>query len=113
MKKRWAMCVALLTCAAILAMLGVEASQQSGPSIRFRDAGTRAGLKGITVCGRQRKTSIVEVNGSGLCWLDYNNDGLLDLYVVNGGAMESPEAEKSGRRGARSKYLYRHAWGGR
>src|SRR5258708_6968595 len=108
MKKRWAMWGALLTCAAILAMLGVEASQQGGPGIRFRDAGKRPGLKGITVCGRQRKTSIVEVNGSGLCWLDYNNDGLLDLYVVNGGTMEDLEAEKRGGRGAHHNYLYRN-----
>src|SRR5260370_38002083 len=108
MKKRWAMCVALLTCAAILAMLGVEASQQSGPGIRFRDAGTRAGLKGITVCGRQRKTSIVEVNGTGLCWLDYNNDGLLDLYVVNGGTMEDLEAEERGGGGAPTKNPWPH-----
>ena len=26
----------------------------------------------------------MEATGSGCAWIDYNNDGLLDLYVVSG-----------------------------
>jgi enediyne biosynthesis protein E4 len=34
--------------------------------------------------GEQKLSSILEATGSGCAWLDYNNDGLLDLYVLSG-----------------------------
>ena len=98
----------LLACAAICVILALAMHEQSRPGIQFRNSGARAGLKGITVCGRQHKTSIVEVNGTGLCWFDYNNDGLLDLYVVNGGTLEDLQADRNGGRSAHHNYLYRN-----
>ena len=39
----------------------------------------------------------VAMMGSGLCWLDYDNDGWLDLYVVNSYAvLESGEWDRNG-----------------
>ncbi len=88
--------------------LHLIASEEARSSIRLRDAGARAGLNGITICGKQRKTSVIEVNGSGVCWLDYNNDGLLDLYVVNGGTLEDLNAQSNGGRSSHHNYLYRN-----
>jgi hypothetical protein len=34
--------------------------------------------------GEQKLSSIMESTGSGCAWIDYNNDGLLDLYVLSG-----------------------------
>jgi hypothetical protein len=39
-------------------------------------------------CGGPEKRWIPEANGSGAAWLDYDNDGYLDLLIVNGGSME-------------------------
>ena len=63
-------------------------SKTASAGFQFREIGAKAGIKGVTVCGRAAKSAVVEANGSGVCWLDYNNDGLLDLYVVNGSTLE-------------------------
>src|SRR2546425_4176911 len=34
--------------------------------------------------GPPKKEYILEVGGSGCVWFDYNNDGYVDLYIVNG-----------------------------
>src|SRR5215467_2384084 len=96
MRRPWVAAAVVLPSTAIFVMFRLNATEQDRFSFQFRDAGGRAGLKGVTVCGKQRKTSVIEVNGSGLCWFDYNNDGLLDLYVVNGGTMDDLQANKNG-----------------
>jgi hypothetical protein len=70
----------------------------------FRDVTKEAGIDAKTFCGTKEKRSILDVNGSGVCWFDYNNDGLTDLYIVNGSTVA---ALKSGKRTLRN-YLYRN-----
>ena len=56
----------------------------SGPVI-FEDASEKAGLRHWThTMGTKDKKYIIETNGSGVCLIDYDNDGWLDIYVVNG-----------------------------
>ncbi|MGH9589775.1 MAG: CRTAC1 family protein, partial [Terracidiphilus sp.] len=55
-----------------------------GPIV-FEDATKAAGLAGWRhVMGTPQKKYILETNGSGVCLLDYDNDGWLDIYLVNG-----------------------------
>src|SRR5215469_13872381 len=56
----------------------------SGPIV-FEDASERAGLARWThSMGTPAKTYLLETKGSGVGLIDYDNDGWLDLYIVNG-----------------------------
>jgi enediyne biosynthesis protein E4 len=51
----------------------------------FLDATQKAGLdKFHHVSGTPEKTTILEAPGSGVALLDYDNDGWLDIYLLNG-----------------------------
>ena len=64
---------------------GVSASSK----IMFRDVAQQAGITPILTSGSPEKNYILEVYGSGCVWLDYNNDGYVDLYLVNGSTVEN------------------------
>src|ERR1035437_4361184 len=56
----------------------------SGPVV-FEDITKAAGLSGWRhKMGTPEKKFIVETNGSGVALIDYDNDGWLDIYLVNG-----------------------------
>ena len=57
--------------------------------VTFKDATVRAGITSVIVSGGPKKHYVLEVNGSGVCWIDYDNDGWMDLYLVNGATMEN------------------------
>ena len=61
-------------------------AEQAGSSstIRFEDASDKAGINFVHNFGSAQLGSLLEGTGAGCVWLDYNNDGLPDLYVVNG-----------------------------
>ena len=67
---------------AVLAMAGSEVG------IRFTDQAAAAGIRAGMRCGGPEKRWIPEANGSGAAWFDYDNDGLMDLLIVNGSSME-------------------------
>ena len=72
---------------------------QNGPVV-FEDVSKQAGLTAWHYAGGSAaKSYIVESLGSGVALLDYDNDGWLDIYLVNGmtydainGKAESPHA---------------------
>ncbi len=60
-------------------------------SLQFIDVARQAGLTAPNVSGDElRKKYIVEMNGSGLAFFDYNNDGYVDLFIVNGTRWDAP-----------------------
>jgi hypothetical protein len=65
-----------------------------GPVI-FEDITKQAGLAGwIHKMGTPSKKFIVETNGSGVCLLDYDNDGWLDIYLVNGSTFDALDGKE-------------------
>lgn len=53
--------------------------------VRFEDTAASAGLTMRFVQGdAARRKYIVEANGTGVAFLDYDTDGLLDVFLVNG-----------------------------
>ena len=61
------------------------------PVFRFTDITAESGIEFVTTCGETPTTQIVEVNGSGLALIDFDNDGDRDLFVANGATMADPE----------------------
>src|SRR5437762_2862369 len=60
--------------------LGVRA-----PRVDFRDLAAQANLAGVIISGEATQQNyIVEQTGTGVALLDYDNDGLLDIFFVQG-----------------------------
>ncbi len=62
---------------------------KTGP-VLFEDIARQAGLTTWKhMMGTPEKQFIIETNGSGVGLLDYDNDGWLDIYLVNGSTYEA------------------------
>ena len=74
-------------------MLGQTNAPQAWP-VRFTDVAARAGLTHPSVYGESdRKRFIIETNGCGTAFVDYDRDGWVDALVLSG-----TQLEKTGRR---------------
>ena len=62
---------------------------KNGPIV-FQDIARQAGLtRWKHVSGTSSKQSLLETIGSGVALLDYDNDGWLDIYLVNGSTFQA------------------------
>jgi enediyne biosynthesis protein E4 len=56
---------------------------------KFTDIAAQAGLSmRFTVGGETTKKYILEANGTGVAFVDFDNDGKLDIFLVNGSKLE-------------------------
>jgi len=63
------------------------------PVVRYEDVAAQADLAGINVSGvAMNKQYIVETTGTGVAIFDYDNDGLPDIFFVNGDRFQSSGA---------------------
>ncbi|HEX4947109.1 MAG TPA: VCBS repeat-containing protein, partial [Blastocatellia bacterium] len=61
------------------------------PNVNFQDLAAKAGLTALNVSGPERdKQYIIETIGSGVALFDYDNDGWLDVFIVNGTTLTAP-----------------------
>jgi len=66
-----------------------------GPEV-FEDVTKAAGLAGWNhTMGTAEKKLIIETNGSGVGLIDYDNDGWLDIYLVNGSTFDAMDGKVS------------------
>jgi hypothetical protein len=70
----------------------------------FADVARQAGLDAVTVFGGQRENKyLLETTGCGAAFLDYDGDGRLDVFLVNGTTLEGfPKGEEP------TNHLYRN-----
>ncbi len=85
---------AIALCVAIGAVVTTLAGTDVGFS--FRHLGAEAGLAAATVFGgKATNRYLLETTGSGVAMLDYDDDGLIDLFFVNGTTLEGfPKGEE-------------------
>lgn len=99
------------SCAAFAAFVAA-----TGKTLTFSEVAIQAGIHADMRCGGPEKRWIPEANGSGVAWLDYDNDGLLDLLIVNGGSMPQLRETLAGNRlkpEPGSVYLFHNLGNGR
>jgi enediyne biosynthesis protein E4 len=76
-------------------------------AVDFRDVAVEAGLTAVNVSGGEdKKKYIVETTGNGVAILDYDGDGLMDVFLPNGTTLDGdgPGARATG-------HLYRNLGG--
>lgn len=108
-----------------LALLIGSSQQLAVPEIAFIDVARAAGLTHKTIYGGEHKNKyLLETTGCGVAWFDYDNDGWLDVFFVNGTRLEGFRKEeapttrlyKNNRNGSftdvtSASGLARHDWG--
>ena len=86
-----------------MATRGVSSQPRGKPSglpfhARFTDVAAGAGLREPVICGPVGHTDyILESMGCGIAFLDYDNDGWLDIFVLSGTRREGPVAGATNR----------------
>ena len=104
---------------------GFSFAATPGNSPRFVDVAKEAGLTSRTVLlGHESKDFLLSTTGGGIALFDYDNDGWLDIFVVNGwGLKDFPKGEEPTNRLYRNNHngtftnvtekagLVRHGWG--
>lgn len=77
---------AIATAAACAPLSPRGAFAQAPPSVKFIDIAQSAGIDFRHDNAASSEKYLIETMGSGCGWIDYDQDGLLDLYLANGAA---------------------------
>jgi hypothetical protein len=70
--------------------IGKASPSSSAVQPTFADATTMAGLRFQNVASHTSRKYLIETMGSGVALFDYDNDGRLDIFLVNGAPLSNP-----------------------
>jgi hypothetical protein len=65
--------------------------------VHFVDVAREAGITRVVLSGRPGKDHLLDSAGTGVAWLDYDRDGRLDAYLVNGWKLDGAKVVEKGR----------------
>src|SRR6478735_6709774 len=96
----------------LLFLLGATAAQnpvQRGDQLnamfgKFTDVTSSLGLRFQYLPSHTSRKYLIETMGAGVALLDYDNDGRLDIFLVNGAPISDPTPKGSIPRKTTSKY---------
>jgi hypothetical protein len=71
-------------------LLGVTRAPTTPPGIEFEDVTAKSGIRFKHETSRTRQKYLPESMGAGVAMFDYDNDGWLDLFFVNGAKLQDP-----------------------
>ncbi len=74
----------------------------------YEDVTDKANLKFVNSFGEQKLSSVLESAGQGCAWFDYNNDGLMDLYVLSGRYLDGVTDHSKADGKDATNHLYRN-----
>ena len=67
-----------------LALVALAGAQLTTPHIQFADVTAKEGIGFVHKSGASADKYMVETFGSGVAWIDYDDDGFQDLFFVDG-----------------------------
>jgi len=76
---------------------GGVAAEAPPSHFRFIDVGAQAGVRRALLAGRPGKDHLLDSAGAGAAFLDYDRDGRLDIYLVNGWSLDGSRVVERGR----------------
>jgi len=80
--------------------------------VRFTDVTTQIGIDFHHDNGRGEERYFIETIGSGCAFVDYNNDGHLDMYLVNATSLENPQKNVNEKKKATNALYQNNGAGG-